>query len=146
VGDAHQLTEYFGSESFDAVFSISTFEHLAMPWKAVLEINRVLKPDGLVFVATHQAFPLHEAPWDYWRFSDSAWRALFNPATGFEILGTALGEEASVVGHRLSAASKELDLYSAYLGSAVIARKTGDTHLSWEVEPGLVYGEDSYPA
>ena len=27
---------------FDAIYAISTFEHLAMPWKAVLEINAVL--------------------------------------------------------------------------------------------------------
>jgi hypothetical protein len=34
VGDAHHITRYIQSK-VDFVFSISTFEHLLMPWKAV---------------------------------------------------------------------------------------------------------------
>src|SRR5436190_3112289 len=33
VADAHDLRAALGDERFDAVFSISVFEHLAMPWK-----------------------------------------------------------------------------------------------------------------
>ena len=52
VGDAHRLSQLVDGP-FDAVYSISTFEHLAMPWKVVLEINRVLRDGGLLFTATH---------------------------------------------------------------------------------------------
>ncbi len=31
VGDAHQLSKYFGDRQFDAIFSLSVLEHLAMP-------------------------------------------------------------------------------------------------------------------
>jgi SAM-dependent methyltransferase len=53
VGDAHKLSESFPLEHFDFVYSISVFEHLLFPWKAVLEINKVMKPEGYVFVSTH---------------------------------------------------------------------------------------------
>ena len=84
IGDAHELSRSFAAESFDVVFSVSLFEHLAMPWKVVVEINRVLRPGGLVFVATHPALPPHELPWDFWRFN----RAAFNNAFSPNLLGT----------------------------------------------------------
>src|SRR6202046_1911736 len=49
VGDAHCLTEYVGTGQFDAIFSLSVFEHLAMPWVAAMEINKALVPGGLSF-------------------------------------------------------------------------------------------------
>ena len=57
VGDAHQLSEYFDEDCFDAVFSISTFEHLAMPWKAAIEINRVMKTGGVLMGTTIKPLP-----------------------------------------------------------------------------------------
>jgi hypothetical protein len=43
VGDAHKLSESCPLEHFDFAFSMSVFEHLLFPWKAVLEINKVMK-------------------------------------------------------------------------------------------------------
>lgn len=133
VGDAHELSLLFPSESFDAIFSMSVFEHLMMPWKAVIEMNRVLKPGGLIMVTSHQTWPVHEVPWDYWRFSDQAWHALFHTLTGFEVLETALGEKASIVPHALHAITKDLELQPAFGGSAVLCRKVGNTSLKWDV-------------
>ena len=39
VGDAHDIARHFEAASIDAVFSISTLEHLAMPWKIVAQLN-----------------------------------------------------------------------------------------------------------
>jgi SAM-dependent methyltransferase len=83
IGDAHALRRSFKKDSFDAVFALAVFEHLIMPWKAVLEINHILRRGGLFLAVTHQTFPLHEEPWDYFRFSAHSWRALFNQHTGF---------------------------------------------------------------
>ncbi len=135
VGDAHDLARHFPAASFDAVFSISTFEHLLMPWRVALEINRVLKPGGVVFVATHQSFALHEQPADFWRFSDTAWQALFNRATGFEIDEAALGEPVHLVASMLHPVTAWLDRAPAFLGSAVLAHKIGPTSLAWDVRP-----------
>jgi hypothetical protein len=143
VGDAHQLSEYFPRESVDAIFAVSTLEHLIMPWKVALEMNEVLTPGGVVFMSTHQTWAVHDAPWDYWRFSNNTWDALFNRDTGFEVLNSAMGEKANIVAELITPATSGLDLQPAFLGSGVIAKKVGSTELSWNV---LLKGTPPYPA
>jgi methyltransferase family protein len=144
VGDVHDLGAVLAGQQFDAVYSLSVFEHVLMPWKALLEINGVLAPGGLLFIATHQTYPLHDEPWDFWRFSDQAWRALLNPATGFEIMATALGEPSAVVPRYATSVSWNIQAGPAYLVSSVLARKIGDPSVSWPVDAAtIVAGE--YP-
>jgi SAM-dependent methyltransferase len=76
VGDAHRLSSLYPPHHFDAVMSYSVLEHLMMPWKFVIELNRVLKPGAIGLFTTHQCWPLHDEPWDFWRFSDTAWLGL----------------------------------------------------------------------
>ncbi len=135
TGDAHELSSHFPPESFDAVFSRSVFEHLLMPWKAILEINHVLKVGGLCLVATHPTWPPHELPWDFWRYQENAFWALFNPATGFELIATATSTPA-----RLFPASRKLYLSGTVkticpMGVVALARKTGphDPRLAWPI-------------
>jgi SAM-dependent methyltransferase len=144
VGDAHELSRHFPARSFAAVFAVATFEHLVMPWKAVLEINKVLAPGGIVWVATHQTYPLHEIPWDFYRYSNDGWRGLFNPSTGFAILEVGMGEPAAVVATRSHSLTRDMDAGQAYLGAAVIAQKIGDTALTWPVRTEDVVG-NVYP-
>ncbi len=134
VGDVHALGEMFPPASFDAIFSISVFEHLLMPWKAVLEMGKVLKPGGQVMIATHHTYPLHETPWDYFRFSDQAWHGLFNEFTGFEVVQTALGETALIVPQIMHKTLLGLEACPAFIGSAVLARKVSDSALRWDVD------------
>lgn len=61
-----------------------------MPWKVVLEMNKVLKKGGVGFIFTHQTTQLQEPPLDFWRYSIYSWDALFNAHTGFEILDRAM--------------------------------------------------------
>lgn len=76
VADAHDL-EPFDDEEFDAVIAVSVWEHLERPWVAAEALHRVLKKGGLVYVATHQTFPIHGYPSDYFRFSVEAMNVLF---------------------------------------------------------------------
>ena len=124
LGDAHALAEHFEPSSVDAVFSVSTFERLAMPWVVVAQLNRVLRTGGLLYIGSHQTWPLHDSPWDFWRFSSSAWRALLNEQTGFEIVEVAMGDSASIVADHVSLGTENLGSNPGFLGSAVIARKT----------------------
>lgn len=137
IGDADDMARHFEASSIDAAYSVSTFEHLAMPWRVVAQLNQVLKIGAVVFVASHQTWPLHDSPWDFWRFSEGAWHSLFNTDTGFEVMEVAMGEGACIVADYLSASTTHLDLHPAFLGSGVIARKTADVHLSWNVDPRL---------
>lgn len=151
VGDAHALSALFPGQRFVAAFSTSVFEHLAMPWKVALELNRILEPGGVVYTSTHQTWPPHEEPWDFWRFSQHSWRTLFNAATGFEILEAVVGEPARVHACRTSPVTRGMPDSPAWLGSASLARKTHATTLEWpvplEVAAGAMYpaGELSAP-
>lgn len=133
VADAHFLP--FCSNQFDFVFSGYTIEHIAMLWKLALEINKVLKRGGCCFIMTHQSWQMHQEPWDYWRFSDTASHALFNKASGFEIIEAALGEPARLVPEVANAITVSNPEGACYRGSAVLAKKISSTVLGWDVNP-----------
>ena len=62
---------------FDFIFSQWVFEHLAAPWNASNLLIHLLKPGGLVVIATAFAWRYHPVPEDYWRFTPQALRLLF---------------------------------------------------------------------
>jgi SAM-dependent methyltransferase len=84
VADAHKLSEKFAENSVDAIVACSVFEHLEKPWVVAKEFEKVLKKGGAFFIQTHQTFPLHAYPSDYFRFSDLALKSLFEWATNVE--------------------------------------------------------------
>lgn len=77
AADAHDL-EPFEDNEFDALIAISVWEHLRKPWIAAEAARRVLKPGGILYVATHNAFPVHGYPSDYCRWTDEGLKALFD--------------------------------------------------------------------
>jgi SAM-dependent methyltransferase len=146
VGDVHALS-HLVTGRFDAVYAISTFEHLAMPWKAVLEINAVLAEGGLLFVATHQSWPPHELPWDFWRFSTAAFQVLLNAHTGFEILRAESGLPALIVPMVRDVGTRSVHRSPACLGVSVLARKLSAPRpdLRWDLTAADVIASE-YPA
>ncbi|MSO79513.1 MAG: methyltransferase domain-containing protein [Acidimicrobiia bacterium] len=84
VADVHRLTSITGVESYDIIVSCSTFEHFKYPHLAAHEIMKALRVGGLLFVQTHQTFPLHAHPYDYFRYSTEAMAGLFGTRMGFE--------------------------------------------------------------
>jgi len=146
VGDAHCLSNYFKRNEFDVIFSVSVFEHLAMPWKVVLEMNKIMKTGGLCFAFSHQTWGVHEHPWDFWRFTDSAWRVLFCKDMGFEVIDAQMGELATIVPKLPNAITVLNSLhYNCYQGSCVVAKKTAESKLQWDVKnENIVFG--NYPS
>ena len=55
--------------SIDVVICTQTMEHVRDYKEAINEMHRVLRPGGVVFLATHGTYPIHGAPNDYWRFT-----------------------------------------------------------------------------
>jgi hypothetical protein len=134
VGDAHLLSAHLRPESFDAVYSISTFEHLAMPWKVAIELNKVLRTGGIAYLSTHQALGMHDMPWDFWRFSDTAWDAIFNTFTGFRKEATFLGSPMTVVPNVYHDHWQGYEGAVGYAISAVMIEKIGPTTLTWDLD------------
>jgi SAM-dependent methyltransferase len=145
VGDAHQLGAYFKADCFDFIMSVSVFEHLMKPWRVVEQMNRVLKPGGLVMINTHQSWPVHDAPWDFHRFSEFSWVSLFNEQSGFEIIQAVMGEPCIIVPTQLAEGYRGLQQQRGFLSSRCIARKTAEADRSDLSRPDTrVY--PSYPA
>jgi SAM-dependent methyltransferase len=97
VCDAHSLSSVFRPGSFDYVFSLSVLEHLPAPWQIAAEINRVLAVGGQVMKSVPFAFPLHETPNDFWRFSDKGLEQLFGPDFGYEVLSSGMSCEVRII-------------------------------------------------
>ena len=133
VADAHSLSDHFKPDSIDAVFAISVFEHLAMPWKAAIELNRIMRMGAIAMFLTHQTWPLHDEPFDFWRYSSESWHAIFNQSTGFKVVEAAMGDEAHITSTLQGSATLFPDDSVCYLASGVIVEKIGNTNLSWDV-------------
>lgn len=93
VADAHRLPYELALDHdpvpagalFDAYVACSVFEHLERPWEAMQAAAGVVRPGGLVYVQTHQTFPLHGYPSDFFRFSKEALAVIMEDA-GLEMV------------------------------------------------------------
>ncbi len=65
VGDMKAVHD----ESMGLVLNLESLEHLSHPQRAIDEIYRVLRPDGLLILGTVMHFKIHRCPKDYWRFT-----------------------------------------------------------------------------
>ena len=98
IEDAQQLT--FCDASIGTVILLETLEHLPKPERAIAEVHRVLRDDGLLLLSVPFSYRLHGFPSDYWRFTASGvhemlgefpWKSVFSagpalkPATVFAI-------------------------------------------------------------
>lgn len=81
VADVHKLP--FRDGSVDAVVNESLLEHVSDPALVVQEIERVLKPGGVIYANTPFLIPYHTSPDDFYRWTRSGLRALFH---NFEII------------------------------------------------------------
>lgn len=67
----------FADNSFDVVMSLETLEHAQKPWVVATEMERVLKPNGILIVSSPQNFPIHNHPSDYFRYTPFGLKAIF---------------------------------------------------------------------
>jgi len=72
--DIHQLP--FRENSIEAVQCMQLAEHVEDPQRMVSEIDRVLKPEGEVYLTVPFMYPYHEAPIDLNRWSEEGLKSL----------------------------------------------------------------------
>ena len=77
IEDVHALT--FADDSIGTVFCLDTLEHVRDPLRALVEMHRVLVPGGVVAISSVMFFPIHEHPWDFWRFTPEGFNELLSP-------------------------------------------------------------------
>lgn len=72
-------------DSFDTVFSTQTIEHVADHQGLANEAYRLVKPGGYFIVSGPMYWPLHEEPYDFFRFTKHGFKYILEHA-GFEIV------------------------------------------------------------
>ena len=105
-----------------------------MPWRFAAELNRVLEIGGLLFYATHQTWPLHAEPNDFYRFSDEALKFLFGKEAGFEIIDSHMEHQVWLYPEHRTEPYLTTPLFPGYGNSQVLARKV--RHLTSQAGPG----------
>jgi SAM-dependent methyltransferase len=77
----------FGHEEFDVVTSTSCLEHDEFFWLTFVEMARVLKPGGFIYLNAPTGGAVHNHPIDCWRFYPDAGLALARWASrnGYEV-------------------------------------------------------------
>jgi len=75
----------FDSQGFDGVVCNQVLEHVFTADQFLGEINRVLKPNGLLLLTVPFVWDEHEQPWDYARYSSFGLKSLLEK-NGFEIV------------------------------------------------------------
>ncbi len=67
----------YKDNEFDALITTQVLEHTAKLKETIQEIRRVVKKDGLIFVSVPMTFPIHGAPYDYYRFTQYGLKEIF---------------------------------------------------------------------
>lgn len=68
------------TNTYDSALCFEVLEYLENPQKALLEINRILKPNGLLILTVPFLYPIHDAPHDRYRFTKTALTELLQSA------------------------------------------------------------------
>ena len=75
VADAHSVP--LRDNCVDGVIIQAVLEHVVEPHRVVAEIERLLRPDGVVYADTPFLQQVHEGPYDFSRFTENGHRYLF---------------------------------------------------------------------
>ena len=93
AGHEYKEIDYFCSadnipiskKSFDGILCTEVLEHIPDPKIVLIEFNRVLKDNGHLFITTPFIYPIHEEPYDCFRYAPYAFKTLLKE-TGFEVV------------------------------------------------------------
>jgi SAM-dependent methyltransferase len=92
ICDAEDLVSVFGRESFDLVVSTELLEHVLHWQKVISNFKNILKPGGMVIIATRsKGFDYHGYPYDFWRYEIADMKKIFSE---FRILALEQDPEA----------------------------------------------------
>ncbi|GAB2784028.1 hypothetical protein GCM10027275_30160 [Rhabdobacter roseus] len=73
----------FDNESVESCMATEVFEHLSNPVQVGKEAYRILKPEGVLFLTVPFLWPLHEVPYDEYRYTPFSIKRILMEA-GFE--------------------------------------------------------------
>ncbi|MDA2935714.1 class I SAM-dependent methyltransferase [Patescibacteria group bacterium AH-259-L05] len=75
----------FSDNKFDSVICTQVLEHVKEPKKVLNEIFRILKPGGTIYISAPQGWGVHQAPHDYYRYTNFGLQHILQ-STGFKVI------------------------------------------------------------
>jgi SAM-dependent methyltransferase len=75
---------------FDIIICCSVLEHDFDFQKAFKSIFNALKKDGIALISVPTLYPLHDEPYDYWRFTEHSLRLLLKDFREIKMMHTGL--------------------------------------------------------
>lgn len=125
VCDLHKTSSIFNDNSFDIIISCSTFEHLKYPQLCGHNLMKILTVGGIIFIQTHQTYPLHGYKYDYYRFSREALKSIFSSKMNMKTLSTHFNGSCVIL------PEQNLDTWNdvaeSYLNVVFVGEKIGET-------------------
>ena len=74
-------------DSYDFIICAEVVEHVTSPQKAAQNLFKILKPGGGILVSTPYIFPTHDAPYDFFRYTEYGLKLLFEQFEIVELKG-----------------------------------------------------------
>lgn len=81
----------------DTITCFQVLEHLPDPIKALKEMYRVLKKNGRIIISTIQFYPIHDEPYDYYRYTKYGLKHLLEQANFVELKHTEEGNVFTLI-------------------------------------------------
>jgi SAM-dependent methyltransferase len=75
----------FKNNEFDIILCLEVLEHVENPFKGIEESYRVLKKDGLFIGSTPFLFPIHDEPYDFYRYTRYGLKKMFSKFSSFKV-------------------------------------------------------------
>ena len=84
IGDIQNMRQ-ISDNLYDSLVCFEVLEHVPDPFKAMQEIQRIVKKDGIVLITVPHLSRLHELPHDYYRYTRYGLKYLLE-RNGFSVL------------------------------------------------------------
>lgn len=112
--------------SFDTIILSDVLEHIPVPHELCREVARLLTPGGKLILSVPFYYPLHEAPYDFYRYTEFALRR-FMEHSGMKVISLQpLGGVMEILSDITSKYIMRLPILGAYLARCLQA-------LSWNL-------------
>lgn len=131
--ERHRLP--YGDDSFDVVVTTKVImEHVTVPHAVVDELYRVLKPGGKAFVIAPHVRRQHQAPYDFFRYTEYGLKYLFSSSGFIKCTTTPTGGFMALVGYYAY-------FFQRGLNAPRLVERLLDLLHYWLIEP-ICYGLD----
>lgn len=85
ICDLNKAPLPFDNNVYDTIILSEVLEHIRKPEQLIHEIYRIQKPQGFLLLSVPFYYPIHEQPFDYYRYTQYALSSMLEDA-GYEIV------------------------------------------------------------